>query len=268
MVGMCNRLSGEAEIEFMQAEIADEDCDENGDEAPQQVQILEHHRVAQTADHADTGFLCQRANNQRDQQRDQERRVLGAGAFLRELEQRGNSQEQDQQADHDSGQHRAVERLGGVVPLKREALADEDRAKEDTGGEAGQTDNGVQIAASQTQHHAQRAAEKGQRADHDECAEHKAERGRRTGSGFPFLRGQRHQEAAEHKTDDLRADILDLGSRMQTHSACDVALKARDAEAHVGRVAERRQHECCDADDNTGQNDEQVFFFHVLFPPI
>ena len=49
----------------MQAEIADEDCDENGDEAPQQVQILEHHRVAQTADHADTGFLCQRANNQR-----------------------------------------------------------------------------------------------------------------------------------------------------------------------------------------------------------
>ena len=85
--------------------------------------------------------------------------------------------------------------------------------------------------------------------------------GRRTGSGFPFLRGQRHQEAAEHKTDDLRADILDLGSRMQTHSACDVALKARDTEAHVGRVAERRQHECCDADDNTGQNDEQVFLF-------
>ena len=70
MVGMCNRLSGEAEIEFMQAEIADEDCDENGDEAPQQVQILEHHRVAQTADHADTGFLCQRANNQREQQRE------------------------------------------------------------------------------------------------------------------------------------------------------------------------------------------------------
>ena len=132
------------------------------------MQILEHHRVAQTADHADTGFLCQRANNQRDQQRDQERGVLGAGALLRELEQRGNSQEQDQQADHDSGQHRAVERLGGVVPLKREALADEDRAEEDTGGEAGQTDNGIQIAASQTQHHAQRAAEEGQRADHDE----------------------------------------------------------------------------------------------------
>ncbi len=28
MAGMCNRLSGEAEIEFMQAEIADQDCDE------------------------------------------------------------------------------------------------------------------------------------------------------------------------------------------------------------------------------------------------
>ena len=55
---------------------------------------------------------------------------------------------------------------------------------------------------------------------------------------------------------------------MQTDSACNVALKARDAEAHVGRVAERRQHECRDADDNTGQNDEKIFFFHVLFPPI
>ena len=51
-------------------------------------------------------------------------------------------------------------------------------------------------------------------------------------------------------------------------SGAPLQLKARDTEAHVGRVAERRQHECCDADDNTGQNDEQVFFFHVLFPPI
>ena len=194
--------------------------------------------------------------------------MLGTGAFFRKLEQRGNSQEEDQQANHHGRQHRAIKRLGGVVPLKREALADEERAKEDTGSKARQTDNGVQIAARQTEHHAQRAAEEGQRADHNECAEYKAKRRRRAGSCFPLLRGQRHQEAAEHKADDLRADILDLGSRMQTHSACDVALKARDAEAHVGRVAERRQHECCDADDNTGQNDEQVFFFHVLFPPI
>ena len=55
---------------------------------------------------------------------------------------------------------------------------------------------------------------------------------------------------------------------MQTDSARDITLKAGDAEAHVGRVAERRQHECRDADDNTGQDDEQIFFFHVLFPPI
>ena len=248
----------------MHGKVADQNSDKDGDETPQQVHILEHHRVAQTADHADTDFCASAPTTSAINKRDQERGVLGAGAFFRELEQRGNSQEQDQQADHDSGQYRAVERLGGVVPLKREALADEDRAKEDTGGEAGQTDNGVQIAASQTEHHAQRAAEEGQRADHDECAEHKAERRRRTGSCFPFLRGQRHQEAAEHKADDLWADILNFGSRMQTDSACNVALKARDAEAHVGRVAERRQHECRDADDNTGQNDEQIFFFFMF----
>ena len=55
---------------------------------------------------------------------------------------------------------------------------------------------------------------------------------------------------------------------MQTDSARDITLKAGDAEAHVGRVAERRQHKCRDADDNAGQNDEQILFFHVLFPPI
>ena len=73
------------------------------------------------------------------------------------------------------------------------------------------------------------------------------------------------RQGIEIQNDDILIKKLQVSKDC---SACDVALKARDAEAHVGRVAERRQHECCDADDNTGQNDEQVFFFHVLFPPI
>ena len=194
--------------------------------------------------------------------------MLGAGAFFRELEEGGDSDEQDQQAGHHSGEDRAVERLGGVVALEREALADEDRAEEDTGSKTGKTDDCVEIAAGQTQDHAQRAAQKGQRADHDESAEHEPQGRRGTGLGFPFLRGDGHQEAAEDQTDDLRTDILHLGCRMQTDSARDITLKAGDAEAHVGRVAERRQHKCRDADDNAGQNDEQILFFHVLFPPI
>ena len=135
-------------------------------------------------------------------------------------------------------------------------------------GKTGKTDDCVEIAAGQTQDHTQRAAQKGQRADHDESAEHEPQGRRGTGLGFPFLRGDGHQEAAEDQTDNLRTDILHLGCRMQTDSARDITLKAGDAEAHVGRVAERRQHECCDADDNAGQNDEQILFFHVLFPPI
>ena len=133
---------------------------------------------------------------------------------------------------------------------------------------SGKTDDRVEVAAGQTQDHTQRAAQKGQRADHDESAEHEPQGGRGTGLGFPFLRGDGHQEAAEDQTDDLRTDILHLGCRMQTDSARDITFKAGDAEAHVGRVAERRQHECRDADDNAGQNDEQILFFHVLFPPI
>ena len=37
--------------------------DKDGYETPQQVHILEHHRVAQTADHAHTRFLRQCAND-------------------------------------------------------------------------------------------------------------------------------------------------------------------------------------------------------------
>ena len=63
MAGMGDRLRGKAELEVMHGKVADQNSDKDGDETPQQVHILEHHRVAQTTDHAHTRFLRQCAND-------------------------------------------------------------------------------------------------------------------------------------------------------------------------------------------------------------
>ena len=54
------------------------------------------------------------------------------------------------------------------------------------------------------------------------------------------LAKQRAAERAEHEANDLRADILHLCRAVQAHRAGNIAQKARDAEAHVRGVAERR----------------------------
>ena len=81
MAGVRNGLRGEAELEAAADQIANQDRDEDGDEAPQQVHVLEHHRVTQTADHTHAGLLRQRADDEGDDKRDEKRCMLGAGAF-------------------------------------------------------------------------------------------------------------------------------------------------------------------------------------------
>ena len=46
-----------------------------GGKTVEQVEILEHERVTQAADHAEPALLRERANNERDDKRDPERRV-------------------------------------------------------------------------------------------------------------------------------------------------------------------------------------------------
>ena len=131
----------------------------------------------------------------------------------------------------------------------------------------GQTDQSVGIAAGQTEHHAQRAAEEGLRADHDERAEDKAARGRGAGLCAELLRADGHDERAEHEADDLRADILHLSGAVEAERACDIAQEARDAEAHVGRVSEMRQQDSGQTDDRAGHNDPPTdLFLHCGTP--
>jgi len=233
-------LEREAEVELAHGEVADQRDDEDGNKAIEQVEVLEHERVTQAADHAEPALLRERANNERDDKRDPERRAHRARALFRKLEQRGHGDDEDQQRGHHSRQHAALRLVRFVRALERKALFKARNAEQDTAGEADQADERVEVTATEAQHHAQRAAEERQRADDDERAEHKADRGRRAGARLELLARNAHDERAEHEANDLRADILHLCRAVQAHRAGNIAQKARDAEAHVRGVAERR----------------------------
>ena len=255
-------------MEVAHDEVADQRDDKDGNKAVQQVEVLEHERITQAADHAEPALLRERADNERDGERDPEGSVLGAGALFGELEQRGHGDDQDEQHGYHSGQHAALGHVRLIRTLEGEALLQARNADENADDETGKADERVEVAAAETEHHAQRAAEEGQRADDDERTEHKTHRGGRARAGLEFLARNAHNERAEHETDDLGADILHLCGAVQAAGARNIAQKAGNTESHIRRVAERRQNERSKAHSGTGSDDAQMYFFHFLNSPI
>ena len=193
---MGDGLKREAKVELIHGKIADERDDKNRREAVEQVEVPQHHGVAQTADHAKAALLRQRADHERDDQRDPERRVHGAGTSLGRLEQRGYGQHEDQKRRHHGRQHAALGDADLVGALEREAALEAGNADEDADKEADETDERVQVAAADTQYHTQRTAQEYQSANHNKSAQEEA--GDRSGAAFwrKFLADHCHDECA------------------------------------------------------------------------
>ena len=192
--------------------------------------------------------------------------MLGAGTLLGEFEQSGNRQHQDQQRRHHNGQHAALPLLVLIGPAQGEALFQKHNADADADGKADKAHQGVQVAAAQPQHHPQGAAQEGQRADHHKAAQHKPHGRGGTGPCPELPGGHGHDEGAQHQADDLRAEVLHLGSAVKSAGACNVPQEAGDAEAHVGGVAQQGQGNGRQAHGYTGGNDDDVFFLHRIIP--
>ena len=237
---MRDGLEREAEVELAHGEVADQRDDEDGNKAIEQVEVLEHERVTQAADHAEPALLRERANNERDDKRDPERRAHRARALFRELEQRGHGDDEDQQRGHHSRQHAALRLVRFVRALERKALlrlampsrippvkpirptsALRSPPPRRSTMRSGQPRNASAPMTTNAPSTKRIAGEEPARA-------------------FEFLAGNAHDERAEHEANDLRADILHLCRAVQAHRAGNIAQKARDAEAHVRGVAERR----------------------------
>ena len=134
-----------------------------------------------------------------------------------------------------SGHDPAHRRVGLLAATQAVAGLEELHADGDAHRQAGQAEDGVQVAAGQAQERAPGAAQEGQRADHGEHAQHEAHDGRRAGARPELAESERRDHGAEHETDDLRADVLHDGGAVQAQRAGDVALEAGHADAHVGR---------------------------------
>ena len=189
----------------------------------------------------------------------------GAGTGLGEAQLAGEYQQQNQQDHHKAGQHQTLALADRIGPPQGKALPQKDDAHQNTGHKAHQTGHGGQITAAQADDHAQRAAQKDQRADHDEHAQNEAAGGGGTGFGPEFLGADGRQQGAQNDADDLRADVLDLVGAVQSQRAGNVPLKAGDAEAHVPGVAGGGQHQSRDTDHDAGQQDQTVLAEPVVF---
>ena len=259
-------FEGKTQMEVAGGDVADGGQNDQSDEAADQRPILEQDHVTQTANHAQTGTLSDGTDDQAGSQSSEQRSAHGAGAALRELQQHGESHQQDQQSHVDAGHGNTFQLALLVSTAQGEALLQEDDADQDTGDEAQQTDNGVQIAAGDTQSHTQGAAQEDQSAHHDAEAQHKTGQGRRTAAGGEVLLDQSDDKGANHQTDDLGTDVLDDSSTVHTDTAGDVTDEAGDAEAHVLGVA---QHHQCNGDgtNDTAANQQISFFFHFSYLP-
>ena len=74
---------------------------------------------------------------------------------------------------------------------------------------------------------------------------------------------------AEEKAALIRADYDRRIESEQLSRACDIAQETGNTEAHILRVAERSQHDCGSADDQSAEHDEpmalkEAFFFHSI----
>jgi hypothetical protein len=52
---------------------------------------------------------------------------------------------------------------------------------------------------------------------------------------------------------------------VHTAGTYDIPEEAGNAEAHIGRVTHDGQHNCGKTHSATGQDNEPVYFFHVIF---
>ena len=195
---MGDGLQVEAQLEAALNQIADENGEEDGDEAMQQVIVLHQNGITDAAHHAQAGLLGQSAHHQSDEQGDDGGGVHGAGACLAGVEDGGDCQHQHQQHKHHHGKGGALHQLGGIGALEAEATLEEQDTDDNADDEAGQTNQSIQVAATHTQNHPQGAAEKHQCANHNEGTQH--EPGGRGGTGLrtELLTGQSHDEGTQH----------------------------------------------------------------------
>lgn len=113
--------------------------------------------------------------------------------------------EQHRQQNRQNG---AADRLGLIGTAERKAFLEEERAGRHAACKADKRDPRIQVTGGHTQHHAERAAEKHEGAEHHRSAQNKAHhrRGTLAVDLYSFVSSSQQERAAD-KADDLRTEI-------------------------------------------------------------
>ncbi len=119
-----------------------------------------------------------------------------------------------------------------IVPSSQEEGADPDAEDEPQ-----QAEDGVAVAARQTQRRPPGASEKHQRPDHGESAEDKPDDRRGTETGPEFLEQVCGNQRPEDETDDFGTDVLHHIGPVKAEGAGDVPLEAGHADPHVAGIS-------------------------------
>ena len=262
MIAMGNGLTGKAKLEIVGYKVARKHNHEYGHKAIEQLEIAEHHAVADAANHAKAAPLRQRADYKRYAKRCKERRKFGTGAGFAELEQRRHGDNKNKQAEHERGEDGAFGNAKGVITPEREAALHELHADEYADGEADKGHKRVKIAAAKADDHTQRAAEERKGSYHYERTQHEAGSRGTAALCAELALNERHYERAQHKADYFGAHILHLRRAVQAACSGDVPEEAGYAEAHVGGVAERGEQHGGKTYQRTGYDHDPVYLFH------
>ena len=150
-------------------------------------------------------------------------------------------------------------------------ILEKERPEPDPRGQTGKAEDGVSVAAGETEYRAPRASEEHQCAHGGYHAEDKTDDGCGTPARFEFPRGDGGGQRAEHQPHDFRAQVLDDGRAVQAKPSGHIALEARYADPHVCRVAELLQPYGDQADDGAHNDDarrcRKKIFPHLLLLP-
>ena len=260
--GLTGKAGVEAALEAHAAhdQVAHQHGHEDGHEAHQQVEVLQHHGVPDAAGHAQTAALGDGAHHQTGDKGGGDGGPHGAGTLSREEDEGGSGDHQDEQAHVDSGHEHTLDLGLRLGLLEGEACLQEQGAHEDADDEANEAQDGVSVAAAQADDHPQGAAQEHEGAHHDAEAQHEPGHGGGAAPHLEFLACQGHDHGAQHQANDLGPDVLHNGGPVHPHAAGDVPQEAGDTEAHVYRVAQSNQHHRGDAYHQPGQNNRQVSF--------
>ena len=170
---MRDRLTGEAEVKITGSEIVDRHDRKQRRNDAEQVKVFHEDDVADASCEAHAALLCERADDERRDQRKDNGRVLAAGTLGAHGVNAGRRADDEQSGEQDR-QDCAAQRLRLIGATEREALLEEERASRNAARKADERDPCVQITCGHAQHHAERTAEEYERADHHRGAEDKA----------------------------------------------------------------------------------------------